>query len=832
MTQAAPTTDDSLDPPGTSAGPSAEINRSPESLAAEFVRNLTTSQGVSLSRATDQDLYQALGLTVRSLLMPDWLQRIVLQRRGTPKVVAYLSAEYLLGPQLLNSLLAYDLEDSMRVALGSLGIDLDDLIAAEPEPGLGNGGLGRLAACYIDSLATLGIPAVGYGIRYEYGIFRQTFVDGRQMELPDKWLGNGNPWEFAHTRMSQTIGFGGHTESHIDELGNRRTVWVPERTVLAVPYNYLVPGFRNRVVNTLRLWSAESPDEFNLEIFNAGDYETAVAEQVHASNLSKVLYPEDSTPQGKELRLSQQFFFSAASLRDFITQVLPAGVDLHDLPERVVFQLNDTHPVIAIPELMRILLDERGFGWDEAWQITTATFAYTCHTLMPEALEVWPVDLVQRLLPRHMEIIFEINTRFLAEVAARFPGDTDILRRMSIISEEPWRGVRMAHLAVVGSSHVNGVAELHSQLLRDKVLHDFSALTPEKFTNVTNGITPRRFLRVANPGLSQLITEAIGPGWETDLDRLGELEPMADDASFRAAFTEVKRANKARLATLLAERDDLLVDPSTMYDVMVKRLHEYKRQVLKLLHIMTLYQRIKTTPGLDVVPRTFVFGAKAAPGYVMAKQTIELILAVARMIDDDPAVRSKLKIAFPANYNVVLNQSIVPAAELSEQISMAGKEASGTGNMKFALNGALTIGTLDGANVEIRDLVGPENFYLFGLTEVQVSELQAIGYSPRYFYERDPELRRAVDALASGIMLGSAAEAGRAVIGRLLDQDPFLVFADYRPYIDTQDRVAVDYKDQDEWSRKAILNVSRVGFFSSDRAIRDYLERIWHTEPF
>ena len=815
MTQTRVTTDD---------------ERSPEFLAEEFIRNLRFHQGVTTNRATENDLYQALGITVRSLLMDDWLARIQGQLQTGPKVVAYLSAEYLLGPQLLNCLLADDLEEPMRAALASLGLDLDDLVASEPEPGLGNGGLGRLAACYIDSLATLGIPAVGYGIRYEYGIFRQAFIDGKQAEMPDKWLAGGNPWEFPHTHMTQSIGFGGYTESRVDELGMHRTEWIPERSVTAVPYNYLVPGFRNGVVNTLRLWSAESPDEFNLEIFNAGDYENAVAQQVRASNLSKVLYPEDSTPQGKELRLSQQYFFVAASIRDFLDQTVPAGFPIERLAERVIFQLNDTHPVIGIPELMRILIDQEGMIWDDAWAVVTKTFAYTCHTLMPEALEVWPVELMSRLLPRHMEIIYEINARFLEQVHEAFPAEPEMARRMSLIQEEPYRGVRMAHLAVVGSSMVNGVAELHSQLLRDKVLADFSRLQPEKFTNVTNGITPRRFLRVANPGLSNLITEAIGTGWETDLERLRGLEPLADDASFRERFAEIKTANKARFANLLAERDGLVLDPTSMFDVMVKRLHEYKRQILKLLHVVTLYQRIKSDPSTPTVPRTVIFGAKAAPGYVMAKQTIELILAVAKTIDADPEVSKRLQIAFPANYNVILNQVIVPAAELSEQISMAGKEASGTGNMKFALNGALTIGTLDGANVEIRELVGPENFFLFGLTEEEVTEVQMAGYRPQDYYERDTDLRRAIDALSGGALLGDAQEAGAAVISHLMESDPFLVFADYRAYLDEQEIVEANYLDQSDWNRKAILNVARSGYFSSDRSIQDYLDRIWHAE--
>jgi len=497
----------------------------------------------------------------------------------------------------------------------------------------------------------------------------------------------------------------------------------------------------------------------------------------------------------------------------------------------VIFQLNDTHPVIGIPELMRILLDEHGYDWDQAWDITTRTFAYTCHTLMPEALEVWPVDLVERLLPRHMEIIYDINARFLSQVRSAFPDDPLAAERMSIIQEKPWRGVRMAHLAVAGSSMVNGVAELHSQLLREKVLNDFSAMWPEKFTNVTNGVTPRRFLRVANPGLSELITEAVGSGWESDLDRLKGLVPFAEDAQFRAKFAEIKRANKVRLAETLAARDDIHLNVDSMFDVMIKRLHEYKRQILKLLHVVTLYQRLKANPDATVVPRTFIFGAKAAPGYIMAKQTIEVIHAVAAAIEADPQVRQKLQIAFPANYNVILNQVIVPATELSEQISMAGKEASGTGNMKFALNGALTIGTLDGANVEIRDLVGAENFFLFGLTESEVSDQQS-HYRPRDFYERDVELRRAVDALLGGMLLGPEhQEAGNAVLQHLLDNDPFLVFADYRAYIDAQDRVDAAYRDPEEWNRMAILNVANVGFFSSDRSMRDYLDRIWHAEP-
>lgn len=802
-----------------------------EQIADAFLDELTHSQGIDLRRATDNDKYQALARLIRRHLMEDWLTRLSRNIDEAPKAVAYLSAEYLLGPQLINALIAEDLEEPVREGLASLGLSLDDLAAAEPEPGLGNGGLGRLAACYVDSLATMRIPAIGYGIRYEYGIFRQTFVDNRQVEVPDKWLAMGNPWEFAHPEMSQTIGFGGAIEDVTNEAGVTTREWVPDRHVSAVPYNYLVPGYGDGAVNTLRLWSAQSPDEFNLDIFNAGDYEQAVREQVRAEVLSKVLYPEDSTEQGKELRLSQQYFFSSASINDFIEYGTPADFDVRRLPERVIFQLNDTHPVISIPEMMRVLIDVHGLFWDEAWEITKKCFAYTCHTLMPEALEVWSVDLITRLLPRHMELIYQINDRFLAEVSAAFPGDAEIVKRMSLIQEEPFRGIRMAHLAVVGSSKVNGVAELHSQLLRDRVLTDFSAYEPEKFTNVTNGITPRRFIRVANPGLSELITEAVGDGWLTDLERLRGLEPLADDASFRERFAAIKHANKVHLSQALVARDGITLAPDTMYDVMVKRLHEYKRQVLKLLHIVTSYQRLKANPNADIVPRSFIFGAKAAPGYWMAKETIELILGVATAIDADPATRDKLRIAFPANYNVILNEDIVPAAELSEQISMAGKEASGTGNMKFTLNGALTIGTLDGANVEIRDLVGAENFFLFGLDVDGVTALQEGGYRPRDFYESDAELRSAIDAMISGEVAGGKAEAAAAVLGHLLEDDPFLVLADYRAYVDAQDRVDVLYRDQDEWNRQAILNVARSGYFSSDRSIQDYLDRIWHATP-
>lgn len=815
-------------PPGSS---SQQTRPSAQDIADGFIDVLTHGQGIDLRRATANDTYQALARLVRRHLMDTWLKGLSRGNDDAPKVVAYLSAEYLLGPQLINALVAQDIEEPVREGLALLGLDLDEIAKAEPEPGLGNGGLGRLAACYVDSLATMRIPAIGYGIRYEYGIFRQTFVDDHQVEVPDKWLSMGNPWEFAHPEMAQTVGFGGRVEAGDDPDRPRARTWIPDRHVSAVPYNYLVPGYGDGSVNTLRLWSASSPDEFDLEIFNAGDYQAAVRAQVEAEALSKVLYPEDSTEKGKELRLSQQYFFSAASLSDFIEHGTPDGFNIQDLPDRVIFQLNDTHPVISIPELLRLLVDDYKLPWDRAWELTRKCFAYTCHTLLPEALEVWSLDLLSRLLPRHMQLIFEINDWFLAKVAAKHPGDSGLLSRMSLIQEEPFRGIRMAHLAVVGSSKVNGVAELQSQLLRDRVLADFSAFEPEKFTNVTNGVTPRRFMRIANPGLSELITETVGEGWLTNLEMLRGLEPFADDSSFRDRFAAIKYDNKLRLAHTLSHRDGIIISPDTMYDVMVKRLHEYKRQVLKLLHVVTMYRRLKADPSADLVPRTIIFGAKAAPGYWMAKETIKLILGVSRALDADPATRDKLTIAFPANYNVILNEDIVPAAELSEQISMAGKEASGTGNMKFTLNGALTIGTLDGANVEIRDLVGAENFFLFGLDVDRVTALQNEGYRPRNYYESDAELKSVIDFLMSGELASGIAPAASSVLGHLLDDDPFMVLADYRAYIDAQEEVDVLYRDQEEWNRRAILNVARSGYFSSDRSIQDYLDRIWHASP-
>ncbi|MGN8026655.1 glycogen/starch/alpha-glucan phosphorylase [Microbacterium sp. 22242] len=797
----------------------------------QFLHNLNYDGGVTLSASSTNDRYLALACTVRDYLMARWLEDRRRQQETQAKAVCYLSAEYLLGRQLDNDLLASGLTEIATEALASCGIDIADLRGHEIEPGLGNGGLGRLAACFVDSLATLGVPSTGYGIRYEYGIFRQTFEDGQQVEQPDAWLAMGSPWEFPHPEKAQTISFGGRTETFDDE-GTTRTRWIPAWNVSAVPYNHMVPGFQNGRVNTLRLWRAKATDAFDLRIFNSGDYEQAVRAQIFAENISKVLYPEDSTPQGKELRLQQQYFFVAASIHDFLDG-LPDDFDLARLPERVIFQLNDTHPVIAVPELLRVLVDERGMGWDAAWAITQQCFAYTCHTLLPEALEMWSVDLLGRLLPRHLEIIYRINDEFLLAVRERFGDDEMRIRNMSIIAEFPERSVRMAYLATVAGSRVNGVAELHSQLLRDKVLPAFAEFFPQKFTNVTNGVTPRRFLRLANPALSALITDAIGDGWVTELDRLRELEPFAEDASFRTAFAEVKAGNKRRLNDVLRERDGMAVGEGHLVDVMVKRLHEYKRQLLKVLHVVSCYEGVVSgrIPLDELTPRTVVFGAKAAPGYAMAKRIIHLINAVGSVVNGDPRLQGRLQVLFPPNYNVTLAESVIPAADLSEQISLAGMEASGTGNMKFALNGALTIGTDDGANVEIRRLVGDDNFFLFGMTEPEVEEVGRAGYRPSDFYQADEGLRRAIDLIASGAFSGGDRSVFEPIVSNLLYEDRFMVLADFSGYLAAQQRVDTAYADQDAWTRSAILNVARCGFFSSDRSIHDYIDRIWHTPP-
>ncbi|MGB7982714.1 MAG: glycogen/starch/alpha-glucan phosphorylase [Candidatus Nanopelagicales bacterium] len=792
----------------------------------QFLEHLRLDRGVDLAHANDRDRYAALSHTVRDRLMAGWLESSVRSRgRGPDKTVVYLSAEYLMGRQLGNSLLATGMTDVAREALTALGLDLDEIAEAEIEPGLGNGGLGRLAACFADSLATLGRPAIGYGILYEYGIFTQSFEDGRQVEKPDQWLDHDNPWLFQQREHAVEVSFGGHVE--LDPATRART-WHPAEKVLGVPHNLLVPGYENGVVNTLRLWKARASSQFNLEVFNAGDYIEAVRQQSLSENISRVLYPEDSTPGGKELRLRQQYFFTACALADLMRIADVEGIPITEIPNRVSIQLNDTHPVIAIPELMRILIDERGLDYDAAWDITRRTFNYTCHTLLPEALERWSVGLLKYLLPRHIELIYKINNRFLEQVRALYPNDEARVIRMSIIEEGPERMVRMAHLATVSSAKVNGVAELQSQLLRETVLRDFAEMYPERFTNVTNGVTPRRFIKLANPRLSELITEKVGDGWLTDLEKLRGLEEFSDDPAFQARWHEVKQANKAQLAKVLEARTGRTFSTDPMYDVMIKRLHEYKRQMLKLLHVVTMYRRLRQDPTAQIPPRLVLFGAKAAPGYQIAKLIIRLINQVGATIAADPAMDGRLAVVFPANYNVTLAERIIPAADLSEQISMAGKEASGTGNMKLSLNGALTVGTLDGANVEIRDLVGARNFFLFGLTEDEVVARKSAGYDPGAVYREDSELRAVIDEIASGYYSPPGEpDLFRPIIQSLLMNDEYLVLADYRAYIEAQEQVDALWTDQAAWTAMSIRNTARTGFFSSDRSMLDYFDRIW-----
>jgi glycogen phosphorylase len=795
-----------------------------------FLENLVCGMGRHEATATKHDLYAALALTVRDRLFKHSVTSLEDYGGAGARRVAYLSAEFLLGPHLANNLLNLGITEAAREAMSGLGYHLDEILAQEEEPGLGNGGLGRLAACYMDSLASVEVSAVGYGIRYEFGIFDQSIRDGWQRETTDKWLKNGNPWEIARSEVTFEVKFGGRTEHFNDEQGRLRVRWIPETEVKGVAYDTPILGYRVGTCNTLRLWKAEAVESFDFEAFSHSDYDGAVMDKVKSETITKVLYPNDEAHRGKVLRLQQQFFFSSCSLQDMLRIHALFGGTSANFAEKWVVQLNDTHPAIAVAELMRLLLDEHALGWDEAWAVTRATFAYTNHTLLPEALEKWMVDLFGSLLPRHLEIVFEINRRFLDEVRAAFPGDDVRLARLSLIDESGPRYVRMANLACVGSHKINGVAELHSELLKQTVLRDFAELWPEKFCNVTNGVTLRRFVAVSNPGLTQLVTAYIGDGWLKDPYQLRQLEPLAGDAEFQQQWRDVKLANKRRLAALIAERTGITVAPESLFDVLVKRIHEYKRQHLQVLHILTLYLRLKRDPRADVPARTFIFGGKAAPGYFMAKRIIKLITATGDLVNNDPAVRDRLQVVFFPDFNVTNAHFIYPAANLSEQISTAGKEASGTGNMKFSLNGALTIGTLDGANVEIREEVGAENFFLFGLTATQVAEVKARGYRPRDYYEQNPALREVIDFIASG-KLGGQPDLFRPIVENLIHDDPFLVLADYQAYIDAQDRVNALWRDPQAWTRQSILNTARMGKFSSDRSIRDYCERVWKIQP-
>jgi starch phosphorylase len=796
-----------------------------------YEENLRHVLGRFPELATPNDRYLALAHAVRDRLMDRWIRTGEAYYRSQSRTVCYLSAEYLLGPHLGHNLLNLGVVDEAREAMETLGLDFEALLDQEEEPGLGSGGLGRLAACYMDSLATLQVPAIGYGIRYEFGIFDQVIRDGWQVEITDKWLHLGNPWEIPRPEIAFEVGFGGWTEWYRDDEDRGRVRWIPDRVVRGEACDTPIPGYRVGNTNLLRLWRAEATESFDFQAFNVGDYWGAVEEKVSSETISKVLYPNDEPEAGQRLRLMQQHFFVSCSLQDMIRIHLQTAPDVRGLDDRYAAQLNDTHPALAVPELMRLLMDEHGLGWEESWAITRRVFAYTNHTLLPEALERWPVALFGGVLPRHLQIVYEINRRFLDEVRARFPGDEARVRRVSLIDETVRRSVRMAHLACVGSHAINGVAALHTGLLRSRVLRDFEEMWPGKIHNVTNGVTPRRFVALINPRLARLVTEAIGDRWLRDLETLHELEPLAEDAAFRAEWRGVKRANKDALAAEIESRADVSADPEGLFDVQVKRIHEYKRQHLNVLHAITLYRRLKQDPDLDIAPRTLVFAGKAAPGYFMAKRIIKLIHSVGAVINGDPDVRGRLRIAFLPDYNVKNSQRIFPAADLSEQISTAGKEASGTGNMKFALNGALTIGTLDGANVEIRDAVGADHFFLFGLTVEQVQQLRATGYVPRQYYEGDAELRGVVDAIARGDFSAGDPDVFRPLVDNLLYDDPFLVLADYRSYVDVQAEVERAWRDTERWTRGSILNTARSGRFSSDRSIADYCRDIWRAKP-
>ncbi len=811
-----------------------EENRTGETignLKRAFLENLYYVQGKPAALATRNDYYMALAYTVRDRILQCWNSTAAAYTEQQNRTVCYLSAEFLLGPHLGNNLINLGLYEKMEQAIRELGLDFNSLIDQEEEPGLGNGGLGRLAACYLDSLATLEIPAIGYGIRYEFGIFDQDIRDGWQVEITDKWLRNGNPWELARPEWSVDVKFGGRTESYQNTQGIHRVRWIPGWQVIGVPYDTPILGYQVNTANTLRLWKAEAPESFDFQAFNTGDYYGAVNAKVISENITKVLYPNDEGVQGKVLRLQQQFFFVSCSLQDMIRIMKRQAVELDQFHEKFAVQLNDTHPAIAVAELMRLLVDQEFLGWDKAWEITQRTLAYTNHTLLPEALERWQVQLFGDLLPRHLEIIYEINLRFLDAVRIKFIDDSARLARMSLIDESGDRYVRMANLACVGSHAINGVAALHSELLKQTVLKDFYEFSPEKFSNKTNGVTPRRFMVLSNPRLSTLISDRIGKNWITELDELKQLEPLVDDAQFCEDWKQIKHSIKQDLADRILIDYGVTVDANSIFDIQAKRIHEYKRQHLNILHILTLYDRIKANPDIEFTPRTFLFGGKAAPGYFMAKLIIKLINAIANVINNDPDVRDRIKVVFLKDYNVKFAQNVYPAADLSEQISTAGKEASGTGNMKFAMNGALTIGTLDGANVEIMEQVGEENFFLFGLTAQEVDEVKANGYNPRDYYNSNPDLKLVLDRISSGVFSHGDGTLFQPIVDNLLNQDPYLLLADYQSYVDCQDRVAEAYRDQKQWTRMSILNSARMGMFSSDRSIREYCDDIWMVKP-
>ena len=836
-----PPKSDSSIPPATSPGiePHSRVlnveddrtGMDDATLRRAFLDHLSYSLGKRATNSTGLDRFVALALTVRDRLTYRWAQTQEQYSKVDAKRIYYLSAEFLLGRALSNNLQALGIYEQAHTLLKSAGLELADVIEGEPEPGLGNGGLGRLAACFLDSMATLGYAGYGYGIRYEFGIFEQQLKAGWQVERPDEWLKFGNPWEYVRPEYSVHVNFGGRVEQSTNEHGDVESRWVDTSKVLGVPYDTPIAGFRNDTVNTLRLWQARAGNEFDLKVFNDGDYVRAVEDKNQSEVISKVLYPNDHNQAGRDLRLKQEYFFVACAIADITRRYKKTHKDFDAFPSKNAIQLNDTHPAIAVAELMRVLVDRERVPWDRAWEITVATLGYTNHTLLSEALERWPVAMFERLLPRHLGIIYEINRRFIRSVVARFPGDDARVRRMSIIEEGPEKKVAMAHLAVVGSHAVNGVAALHSDLLKRDVLRDFAEMSPHKFSNKTNGVTPRRWLWHCNPRLSALITEAIGPTWVTELDQLEKLVPLAKDASFVEKVAAVKRANKADFANYCDDRFGLRFDPESMFDVQIKRLHEYKRQLLNALHVVRLYLDAKRDPKALAVARTVLFGAKAAPGYKTAKLVIKLINAIGEVVNGDLDLGGRLKVAFLPNYRVSLAERIIPAADLSEQISTAGKEASGTGNMKLSLNGALTIGTLDGANIEIREAVGEENFFLFGLETEQVMELQRGGYRPRAVYEQNARLREVIDLIASGFFSPEDPALFRPITDNLLAHDEYMLFEDFDAYVGCQQRVSEAFLDKRRWHEMAVKNIAMMGRFSSDRTIKEYATEIWGAQP-
>ncbi len=771
--------------------------------------------------ATSHDIYMALCYAVRDQMMSYHLAPEVCNNQ---KEISYLSAEFLIGPQLGNNLLNLGIQEEAKEALHQFDLTLEEVLEQAEEPGLGNGGLGRLAACYMESLATLEVPATGYGIRYKYGIFRQKILENQQAEVTDNWLHGDWPWELCQPSESVDVGFGGKVEHYTSDQNNYRIRWVPEEQVVAVPYDVLQLGYRVNCCNRIRLWRADAKETFDFFAFNIGDYLGSVEQSVQSETISKVLYPNDGTDAGKLLRLKQQFFFVSASLQDMFRNLEKCHVPLEEFPNRYQVQLNDTHPSVAVAEMMRLLVDERHVEWEQAWEITTKSIAYTNHTLLPEALETWSLKLFKSLLPRHLEIIYEINRRFLQVVRLNYPGNDEIQEKLSIIGEGQNKYIRMAHLATVGSHHVNGVAELHSELIKTKLMPEFYDLWPHKFTNVTNGVTPRRWLASCNPALTEVLDEYVGPDWVTNMDKLKQLEEHQHDSSLLEKVAESKILGKHRLAECIASSCGILVDPSSKFDVLVKRIHEYKRQHLLALQVVHQYLRIKS--GESFAPRTVIFGGKAAPGYYMAKHIIHFICSVAEVINSDPATQDVLKVVFLPNYSVKLGEKVYPAADVSEQISTAGKEASGTGNMKFQMNGAVTIGTLDGANVEIRNQVGEDNFFLFGKTEDRLDEMRQEGYHPQDFI--GPKLQEVIDLIQCGHFSGGDRYMFKPLLDNLIYHDPFFVLADFDDYVDAQDEVNNRWTNREEWNRMSLLNTARSGFFSSDRSIRDYCQTIWN----